>query len=192
MDLGFGFVMLLRAVSKDKKTTAAIVLIGLALLSLVAGLFGQFIILMLIIAELVLAFFIGEFELKKIGIELVTLIVVLAGMLYGPIVGLILGIVLLTFRFILTRGLGPYIVYCIPTMGAVGLIAGYAAIGNWFGGDVAIIGISLSLLYNLITGGLGCLTMQDFFEELVWSGSNFALNFILFTYVAPIILLAMM
>ncbi len=191
MDLGFGFVMLLRAVSKDKKATAAIVLIGLALLSLVAGLFGQFIILMLIIAELVLAFFIGGFDLKKIGIELVTLIVVLAGMAYGPLVGLVLGIVLLTFRFILTRGLGPYIVYCIPAMGIVGLMAGYASIGNWFGGNITIIGISLSLLYNLITGGLGCLIMQDFFDELVWSGSNFVLNFILFTYAAPIILLAM-
>jgi len=99
--------------------------------------------------------------------------------------------VLLTFRFILTRGLGPYIVYCIPAMGIVGLIAGYAAIGNWFGGDITIIGITLSLLYNLITGGLGTLTMQDFFDELVWSGSNFVLNFILFTNVAPIILLAM-
>lgn len=191
MDLGFGFVMFLRAVSKDKKATAAIVLAGLALLSLIAGLFGQFIILMLIIAELVLAFFIGGFDLKRIGIELVTLIVVLAGMAYGPLVGLVLGIVLLTFRFILTRGLGPYIVYCIPAMGIVGLIAGYAAIGNWFGGDITIIGISLSLLYNLITGGLGTLTMQDFFDELVWSGSNFVLNFILFTNVAPIILLAM-
>lgn len=184
-------VQLLRAIRKDKKLTAAVIVAGLALFSLVAGVFGQFVILMLAIVAMALAFFVGELELKKFGLEFVTLTVVLAGMVYGPVVGAGLGVVLVTLHFILARSLGPYVVYCIPAMGAIGLLAGWAMAGAWFGGGIATTGIVLSLLYNLITGGLGSLILQDFFEEFVWSGSNFALNFVLFAKVAPIILLVM-
>jgi len=189
--MDISIVELLQTIRKDKKLTAAVVVVGLALISLVAGVFGEFVILMLAIAAMVLAFFVGEFEMKKIGLELVTLTVVLAGVVYGPIVGGVLGVVLVTFHFILARSLGPYVVYCIPAMGFIGLLAGWATAGAWFGGGIATTGIVLSLTYNLITGGLGSLILQDFFEEFVWSGSNFALNFVLFAKVAPIILLAM-
>lgn len=181
---------ILRAVSKDKKRTAAIVLIGLALFSLIAGLFGQFVILILTIASMVIAFFVGEFEIKKFGIELVTLPVVLGGFLYGSFTGAVIGIVLLTIHFILSRNLGPYVIYCVPMMGIVGFLAGSSAVSGWFGGNIVVIGIVLSLLYNLVTGGIGSIT-YNFFSELMWSGTNFALNFVLFTKFAPIILLAM-
>jgi len=182
---------LLRAVSKDKKRTAAVIVGGLALVSLFAGLFGQFVILMLVIVAMALAFFLGEFEIKKIGLEFVTLTVVLAGFVYGPFSGAMLGVVLLILHFILTRSLGPYVIYCVPAMGLIGLLAGWAAAGSWFGGNIATIGIALSLAYNLITGALGSLILQDFFEEFLWSGTNFALNFVLFARFAPIILSAM-
>jgi hypothetical protein len=182
---------LFRAVSKDKKRTAVVIVGGLALVSLFAGLFGQFVILMLAIVAMALAFFLGEFEIKKIGLEFVTLTVVLAGFVYGPFSGAVLGVVLLTLHFILTRSLGPYVIYCVPVMGLIGLLAGWAAAGSWFGGNITTIGIALSLAYNLITGALGSLILQDFFEEFLWSGTNFALNFLLFARFAPIILSAM-
>ena len=180
----------LREISKDKKRVAAVIVAGLALISLVAGMFSQFVIVILAIAAMVVAFFVGELEIKKFGIELVTLTVVLSGFLYGSLTGVVVGVVLMTMHFILSRNLGPYVVYCVPMMGIVGFLAGSATVSGWIGGDIATIGIALSLFYNLVTGGIGSIT-YNFFSELVWSGTNFALNFVLFAKFAPIILLIM-
>ena len=178
-----------KTVRSDRKATIVVLLIGLGLLSFVTGMLSEFVFTVLIVAEIVLAFFVGVFELKKIGIELVTFTTVLAGVIYGPIVGLVMGLFLVTIHFILTKSLGPYIGYCIPMMGIVGLLAGYGAAGSWFGGDITTLGILLSLTYNLVTGGLGTVILKDFFAELVWSASNFVLNYVLFLKFAPIILL---
>jgi hypothetical protein len=183
--MDFDILRLLRAISKDRKETAAVIIAGLALFAFITGFFGQFIIFMLIIAELVLAFFMGEFEIRQIGMELVTLITVLSGVLYGPIAGLVMGAVLVTLRFILTRMLGPYVLYSIPAMGIVGILAGYSM--QWFG-SITTAGIVLSVAYNIITASMGSLVMHDFFQELLWSGSNIVVNIALFSYVAPIIL----
>jgi len=174
----------LRLVRSDRKATMAALLVGLGLLSFAAGIFGHFIFIVLILAEIALAFFVGVFEFKKIGVELVTFTTVLAGIVYGPVVGLALGAILVTTHLILTKSLGPYILYCIPMMGVVGFLA-----GTLNAGDATTLGVALSLAYNLVTGGLGSVMMKDFFEELVWSGTNFALNYVLFLKVAPIILL---
>lgn len=185
------FVTLLRAIRKDRRKTVALIVVGLALISFVSGLFGQFVVLMLSVAAVAIAFFVGEFELKRVGIELVTFTVVLAGFVYGPVVGAVLGFVLLTLHLILARSLGPYVIYCVPAMAVVGMLAGYAATDGWLGGDIALIGILLSLLYNFATAGLGSVMLKDLIEETVWSGSNFVLNVVLFAKFAPIVLSAM-
>jgi len=182
------FLDALNFARKNRKKSALILIAGTAMLSFATGLFSHFVFALLIVAELVVAFFVGELDLKKIGLELVTFITVLAGVVYGPLAGAVMGIVLLMLHFVLTRNLGPYVAYCIPAMGVIGLIAGYASSFGAVGTDIAVFGVMLSLLYNLITGGLGSLMLNDFFEELVWSGSNFALNFVLFSAFAPVIL----
>ena len=183
--MDFNILGILRAVSKDRKSAAAVILGGVAVLALLTGFLGQFVIFMIIVTELVLSFFIGQFELRQFGIELVTFVTVLSGVLYGPVIGLAVGMVLVTLRFIITKGLGPYVAYCIPMMGVVGLLAGYSAS---FFGSVATAGIVLSVAYNLVTASLGTLMMHDFFEELLWSGTNLIVNVALFSYVAPIII----
>lgn len=178
-------IKVLERFRKDRKAIVVVMLIGLGLLSFVTNMLSQFVFMSLIIAEIVLAFFVGIFELKKIGIELVTFTTVLAGVVYGPVVGLMMGLFMVTVHFILTKSLGPYILYCVPMMGVIGFLAG----SGLFAGDVVMLGIILSLFYNLVTGGLGTIILRDFFAELLWSGSNFVLNYILFLKVAPIILL---
>lgn len=176
---------ILKTIRSDRKKIAVVLLVGLGLLSFATGMFSQFVFILLIVAEIVLAFFVGILELKKIGIELVTFTTVLAGVIYSPIVGLVMGLFLVTIHFILTKSLGPYILYCVPMMGVIGLLAG----SGLFAGDVVMLGITLSLFYNLVTGGLGTLILKDFFAEVLWSGTNFVLNYVLFLKVAPIILL---
>ncbi len=153
-----------------------------------AGALGHFVIMVLVMIEIAMAFFIGEFELRKFGFELVTLVAVLTGYLFGPGVGGIMGLALLSLHFILTRSFGAYVFYCVPAMGAVGFLAGSSVFTGWLGGDIALIGIMLSLLYNLVTGGLGSFLFRDTFDEMLWSGTNLLFNLILFYRFAPIVL----
>jgi len=178
----------LEFLQKDRKRAVIFSLLLFGFVSAVFGLLEQFIIALLVVTSAVIAFFIGQFELKKFGIELVTFTTVLSGFLYGPLVGMVVGAFLITVHLILAKSLGSYVLYCIPTMAVVGLLAGYAVAGGWFGGDIVMVGIILSLVYNLITAGLGTIVLGDFFNELLWSGTNFALNFVLFLKIAPAVL----
>lgn len=179
---------LLEFLRKDRKRSLIVSLVVFGLVAALFGVLGQFVILVLAALSLVVAFFVGEFMIRNVGIELVTFTTVLTGFFYGPMAGFLLGIILLSIHLILARMYGPYIIYCIPMMGIVGLFAGYAGAGGWFGGDFVLIGISLSLVYNFVTGTLGTIFGGNFFKEFVWNGSNFALNLLLFVKVAPLIL----
>lgn len=187
IDYGLDLLEFLR---KDRKRSLIFSLIVFGLVAALFGLFGQFLILVLAAVSLVVAFFVGEFMIRNVGIELVTFTTVFVGFLYGPTTGFLFGAMLLTVHLILSRMMGPYIIYCIPMMGVVGMLSGYAAAGGWFGGDFVIVGIVLSLIYNIVTCGLGTFFGGNFVKELVWNGTNFALNLLLFAKFAPLLLAA--
>jgi hypothetical protein len=137
----------------------------------------------LIISEIVLAISVGLLNLQRFGFELVTVTAVLGGFLYGPTTGLTLGIVLSIFHYLLSQSFGPYIFYSVPLFGAIGFLA-----GTFAGSNIILLGIGLSLGYNLATSTIGSLLIGDIAGELMWSGSNFAINFFLFTQVIPSLL----
>ena len=174
---------------KNRGKTAVTLVAFVAVIAFAVGMFGQFVFVMLVFAGLALAFFLGEWQLRKVGIELVTFISVLVGFVYGPSAGLMIGGVLVALHFVLACNLGAHLLYCIPAMALIGFLAGY---GDAWPFGVAMLGVSLSALYNIVTGAIGTAMFGDFFEELVWSGSNFALNYALFTLVAPAVMAAVM
>lgn len=180
-----GILSVLRRISKDKKKTAALILACVAISALATGAFAHFIIFMIVIAEIVLSFSMGELDIRNLGIELVTLVTVLSSVIYGPFAGMLIGCVMITARFILTKMLGPYVLYSIPSMMFVGIMGWYMV--EWTG-DITTTGIILSVVYNAITASLGSLIMKDFFQEILWSGSNIVVNAALFYYVAPIVM----
>jgi hypothetical protein len=179
---------LLEFLRKDRKKSLIVAVLFFGLVAALLGVVGQFVISLMSALSLVVAFFVGEFMIRNVGIELVTFTTVFAGFLYGPATGFLFGMILLIVHSILSRMLGPYIIYCIPMMGVVGLFSGYAAAGGWFGGDFVLVGIILSLIYNLVTGALGTIFGGNFLKELMWNGTNFALNVLLFMKVAPLVL----
>lgn len=139
-------------------------------------------ILLLAIAEIFLAFMLGRFQMQKFGVELVTLISVLGGFVYGAIVGLVLGIVFSILHYLLSQSFGQYLFYSIPMFGLIGFIAGLLPYSN-----IIFLGIVLSLVYNIITALIGGFASGDFGGELVWSGTDFIMNFILFFLFVPIV-----
>jgi hypothetical protein len=179
---------LLEFLRKDRKKSLIVAVLFFGLVATLLGVVGQFVILVLSALSLVVAFFVGEFMIRNVGIELVTFTTVFVGFLYGPATGFLFGMVLLIIHSILSRMLGPYVIYCIPMMGIVGFLSGYAGAGGWFGGDFVLIGIVLSLIYNLVTGTLGTIFGGNLFKELLWNGTNFMMNLILFWKIAPIVL----
>ena len=182
--MALDILRLIRGFSRDKRKVLALIVAFISVLSLAAGLVGQMFIAAIIIAEIALSFFLGRMEIRQFGIELVTLATVLSGALYGPMAGALVGGVLLSMRFVLTKGLGGYVLYCVPMMIVIGAVSGYSV--AFFGG-IAVAGIVLSGIYNLVTASLGTAVMNDFIQEAVWSGTDFAINVFLFWYVAPAI-----
>ena len=178
----------LEFIRKDRKRAVVFSLVIFGLVAAFFGVLGQFIIFLLIVATVAVAFFVGQFELKKFGFELVTFTTVLTGFLYGPMVGLTVGLLLVIIHFILSKSLGPYVIYCVPAMAAVGLLAGYAAAGGWFGSDIFMIGVALSLAYNLFTGSVGSILAGNPVDDFIWSSTDFVINFVLFAKMAPLIL----
>jgi len=141
------------------------------------------IFLFLIVSEIILALVLGFFHLNKFGFELVTVTAVMGGVVYGPTTGLSLGIILSIFHYLLSQSFGPYIFYSIPIFGAMGFLA-----GMFLGVNIVFLGIAISLVYNSITTSLGVLSTGNIAGELLWSGSNLAVNFILFTQLVPLLI----
>jgi hypothetical protein len=173
---------------KDRNRTISILIAFTAVVAFALGLFSQFVFVILIAAELILAFFVGEFQLKKLGIEMVTLIAVLSGSVFGPTVGMLIAAIISSLHLVLTRALGPYVIYCIPAAALVGFLAGYAPFASIFGGNIVLLGMVLALTYNIITSGLGILISGNIFGDLLWSGSNLAFNYVVFFAIAPIVI----
>lgn len=138
--------------------------------------------ILLIVSEIVLALVMGFLHMQKFGFELVTVTAVLGGFLYGPTTGMSIGIILSIFHYLLSQSFGPYIFYSIPIFGAVGFLAGMFA-----GSNIVLLGIGISLVYNAMTTTLGTLSTGNLFGELLWSGTNLALNLILFTQFVPLL-----
>ena len=176
------------SILKNKKRSIAVLFGLIVLMSLIAGVMGQLVIVLLVVIAIAVAIIIGKFGMNKIGIELVTFTTVLSGFLFGPFVGAAVGAVLLTLHFFISGSLGIYIVYAVPTMTIIGLISGYPAMAMVFGGSIVKIGIVLSFVYNLITASFGTFFLNDPIDEMMWSGSNFIFNVLLFIKFAPIIL----
>jgi len=140
------------------------------------------IFLFLIVSEIVLALVLGFFHLNKFGFELVTVTAVLGGVVYGPTTGLSIGIILSIFHYLLSQSFGPYIFYSVPIFGAMGFLA-----GMFPGVNIVFLGIGISLVYNAMTTTLGTLSSGHIAGELLWSGTNLAMNIFLFTQVVPLL-----
>ena len=127
---------------KTLLTFLAIVLIILLLFAK-----GPFLIVVFFIATVLIASLINISRIRIIGIEFATFIGVVTAIAYDPLIGAILGAVLVTMHMIVANYIGPYIVWVVPSY----------AIGSYFAGiigstgNVAITGLYAVLLINGIS-----------------------------------------
>lgn len=173
-------IMFLEFISKNRTIIAIISAIILALF-LVFG--SSFILVILIISSLVLSYVMGVWRLKAIGIELVLLISVLAGMSYGPLTGAVIALLLITIHMIATQHVNVYLLWVIPGYAVVGYLAGTTELSITYFGLLATLGLNA---FNLVLTAL--IFRANVAKFMPFAFTNVIFNAALFLFVAPSIM----
>jgi len=141
--------------------------------------------LLLLSATIALSFIASKLKLKYAGVELVTFTVVLLGIAYGPITGIIAGILLETIHLLLSkRGFKIYNVWVIPCFGFVGFLAGNFATVN-----ILMLGVGLTLFLHAVHFLLGFFVLKtQKVRYAIYAISNIILNVLLFANLGAVVL----
>ncbi|MAG07978.1 hypothetical protein CMO89_00750 [Candidatus Woesearchaeota archaeon] len=163
----------------NKDLKKYLIISGIALLFLL--LFKKIIVIsLLVISSFVISYIINAFGLKAIGLELVTLSAVITGKIYGPLMGFIIALVLITFHLIMSGYLDIYILWIIPSYALVGILAGLFS-----GFSITQLGIALTILLNFIYLFFTLMFAAGNLTKLLpYSLSNVIINIILFSTIA--------
>ena len=106
---------------------------------------GVLIIAILIILSLGMSYIVNNYNLRQYGFELVTFVGVLTGMKYGPLYGLIVSFILITYHMVFGGFIAQYVFWVIPSYSLAGLIAGFFP-----NSSVSNLGFYLALFTNII------------------------------------------
>ncbi len=117
----------------------------------------------------------------RLGIELIMLITVLGSFVYGPKAGALLGATAMLMDYALSARLS----YFVPVTTAAYVLIGLLA-GSFSAAGITAVGVTAAIIYNLVTSFIIVAFMGGHFDKCLRFGlSNIALNFVLFTAVAP-------
>lgn len=117
----------------------------------------------------------------RLGIELIMLITVLGSFVYGPKTGALLGAIAMLMDYALSARFSYFVPVTTAAYMLVGLVAGsFSSLG------IATVGIAATIIYNLVTSFIIVAFMGGHIDKcLRFALSNLALNFVLFTAIAP-------
>lgn len=117
----------------------------------------------------------------RLGIELIMLITVLGSFVYGPKAGALLGATAMLMDYALSARFS----YFVPVTTAAYVIIGLVA-GSFSPAGITAVGITAAVIYNLATSFIIVAFMGGHIDKCLRFGlSNIALNFVLFTTIAP-------
>ena len=136
----------------------------------------------LFVAHALACFFLRTLKnTARIGIELIMVITVLGSFVYGPKTGALLGATAMLMDYALSARFSYFFPVTTTAYALIGLIAGsFSSLG------IAAVGIAATVIYNLATSFIIVAFMGGDLGKCVRFGlSNLALNFVLFTAVAP-------
>jgi len=134
----------------------------------------------LIIASLILSYFMGQWRMKAVGLELVMLIAVLTGMTYGPMAGAIIAFVMIVIHMIATEHVNAYLLWVIPGYSIVGFLAGATEL------SIRAFGIYATLGLNLINLMITAIIFRENVGKFMpFAITNVMFNLFLFFFIAP-------
>jgi hypothetical protein len=154
-----------------------IVIIGIALL-VVLVLTNLLVISLLLAVAFVLSFLIQKSGLRIIGIELVTFVSVIAGYVYGPFIGIILSLVLITFHLLVSGYFGIYFAWVIPEYP----VAAYFA-SSMTAQSIAYVGVFIIVALNIANIIFTAIAYrQNLAKHLPFAAGNILFNIALFMF----------
>ncbi|MEK6917022.1 MAG: hypothetical protein AABW92_04720 [Nanoarchaeota archaeon] len=157
-----------------------IVVIILLLYAIFKGVLGILILSILILLSLSMSYIVNIYGLRQFGLELVTLVGVLAGVKYGPLPAFILTFVLITYHLLAGGFFAQYVFWVIPSYSIAGALAGFFS-----GIDIAILGLYLTLGINITNTFFTAITSPGYlFKYLPFAITNVIFNAILFATIA--------
>ena len=152
-----------------------ILIIGIILL-LALFVTQLFLISALIIISFLLSFLIGKFQLRMLGIELVTFIAVITGYVYGAFIGIAIALVLITFHLLVSGYFGIYFAWVIPEYAVAAYVASLMV-----GQNIVFLGISIAVALNLANIILTAIAYrQNLGKHMPYAITNIAFNIALF------------
>lgn len=180
------FWNLVEWIIENRTRTLGISALAVASIAVLSGALGQLILLILIIAEFGIAIVLGEYDMVP-GIEFVTFIVVFTAYAFGGSAAVWVGVLAIFMHYVLSRNLDPYTIYVASVMAVTGWFAGMAFENAWFGGNLFVVGIISSVIYNILSGVPGIIS-EELIEETFWGAVNLSINGMLLWKLAPILI----
>ncbi len=139
-----------------------------------------FVLGILILSPIVVAWLVKYVEMRWSGVETGTFAVVMVGMVLGPEMGAVLGFVIITAQMVVGQYIGPYILWVIPSYVVAGFVAGMMASMNPATLGIAMI-IGLQATFLTFTA---LLTPSGLSKYLPYAVGNTLFNVILFRLAA--------
>jgi len=142
------------------------------------------IILVLMAASILMSLFVGATNIKIIGLELVSFVSIITGVIAGPIVGMVVALILIVFHMFMTRSMGLYLLWVIPAYPFVALLASIFSHTS-----ITPLGIALTfILHGIFILFTLILYPNNLVKHLPWSITGILLNVFYFRYFAPLII----
>ncbi len=118
------------------------------------------------------------------AVELVTFSTVMVGISYGPVTGAVFGAVVTLAAEIFNSGVDAFIIGYIPARAVVGAVSSFFPAAN-----IAYLGLSMSILYNLISQPLYALQSDAELRVklLAFVIVNVSSNFIIFSLLGGLV-----
>ena len=137
---------------------------------------GIFVLGVLVVLSLSMSYIVNYLKIRKVGVELVTLVGVLAAVKYGPLTGAVISFVLISYHLLAGGFIANYVFWVIPAYTIAAAVAGILP-----GADIAVLGVYLSIAINVNNSLFTLVTSPAYLPNyLIYAITNVFFNFILF------------
>ncbi len=140
------------------------------------------IVFLLVGLNLMFSFYTQYLRRFNVGVELTTFLTVILALKFGSFWGAIISLMMIMAEYVGTMRLSILAIATIPSVMLMGAIAPMMS-----GMDIAVIGLVLSIAYNLVTFSLCFLIRQRWIGLLMFAVTNVLFNRILFSVIGPLL-----
>lgn len=121
----------------------------------------------------------------QIGVEMVMFSTVMSGVIYGPVVGAVMGATAMLADYVFATRFSLFSIVTIPSYAAVGALSHY--LSGFM--SITMLGIVMTVAYVIISNTIICWLMGGHISKSIrFAITNIAFNIFMFTAIAPFVM----